>query len=225
MAKNDKTSEKKQSILTMDVGDLLKKDKKKAAAPKAAAGKPKKGAVKTTKRTMNFVHHKSSFNIWKVLPIVLVLIIGLAIFAKVGFLDQLSKKTLAYSELASKQEQLAAINTRLVGYDELANQYNRYSYGLMNDTEINLVSRMDVLDLLQKQIAPKATIENFAVNNNVLTMNIHGITLEEASTMVNKLESTDLVSRATVNSATAADAIEARIFISITLTKPVEEGK
>ena len=218
MAKKENTSEK-QSILTMDLGDLMKSGKK------SAGSRSKKGAVKATKRTMNFVHHKSSFNFWKVMPVVLVVIIALAIFAKVGFLDQLSKKTLAYSELAAKQEQLAAVNARLVGYDELADEYNRYSYGLMNDTEINLVSRMDVLNLLQKQIAPKATIENFAVNNNVLTMNIHGITLEEASAMVKNLESTDLVSRASVNSATAADAVEARIFISITLTKPVEEGK
>lgn len=222
MAKNDNTSEKKQSILTMDVGDLLKKNNKKSS-PASYGARPKKGAVKASKRTMNFVHHKSSFNPWKVLPVVLVLILVLAIFAKVGFLDQLSKKTLAYSELAAKQEQLAAINTRLVGYDELANQYGRYSYGLMNETEINMVSRMDVLNLLQKQIAPKATIENFAVNNNVLTMNIHGITLEEASAMVKNLESTDLVSRASVNSATASDGVEARIFISITLTKNAEE--
>ena len=56
-------------------------------------------------------------------------------------------------------------------------------------------------------------------------MNIHGITLEEASAMVKSLESTNLVSRASVNSATAADAVEARIFISITLTKQVEEGE
>lgn len=219
MAKKDNTSEKNQSILTMDIGDLLKKNKKKSS------GRTKKGSVKSTKRTMNFVHHKSNFNPWKILPITLILIVILAIFAKIGFLDPLSQKTLAYSELASKQEQLAAINTRLVGYDELANQFGRYSYGLMNETEINMVNRMDVLNLLQKHIAPKATIENFAVNNNVLTMNIHGITLEEASAMVKNLENTDLVSRASVNSATAADAVEARIFISITLTKPVEEAE
>ncbi len=224
MAEKNNSSEKKQSILTMDLGDLLKKDKKKAVASKQSGPKPKKGAVKVTKRTMNFVHHKSSFNPWKVIPSVLVIVAILAVFVQVGFLDQLSKKTLAYSELAGKQEQLAAINARLVGYDELANQYGRYSYGLMNDTEINLVTRMDVLELLEKEIAPHAVIENFAVNNNVLTMNIHGITLEQASTMVNKLESSELVSRATVNSATASDGIEARIFISITLTKPEKEA-
>lgn len=221
MAKKDNTSQEK-SILTMDIGDLIRMKKAKKA-PGTKRTPPKKGAVRESKRTMNFVHHQSTFNPWKVLPIVLVVFIALAIFAKVGFLDPLSQKTLAYGELASKQEQLAAVNSRLVGYDELADQYNRYSYGLMNDSEINLVNRMDVLELLETEIASKAIVENFSVNNNVLTMNIHGITLEQASEMVKKLENTSIVSRATVNSATAPDAIEARIFISITLEKPVEE--
>ena len=112
-----------------------------------------------------------------------------------------------------------------MGYDELANLYGRYSYGRMNESEINLVSRMDVLALVEKEIASKATIENFAVNNNVLTMNIYGVTLQQASNMVNRLEANDLVTHASVNSATAEDGIEAKIFISITLTKNIEEAE
>lgn len=218
MAKKEKNPEN-QSILTMDVADLFKKK------PDQGVKRSKKGAIKATKRTMNFVHHESNFNIMKVLPVVLVAVIGLMIFAKVGFMDPLAEKSRAYSQLAAKQEQLAAVNARLVGYDELANQYGRYSYGLMNDSEINLVSRMDVLALVEKEIASKAIIENFAVNNNVLTMNIYGITLEQASTMVNRLENNHLVTHASVNSATANDGVEAKIFISITLTKEVEEAE
>lgn len=216
MAKKEKNQEN-QSILTMDVGDLFKKK------PNDTVKRSKKGAIKATKRTMNFVRHESSFNPMKVIPVVLVAVIALAIFAKVGFMDPLAEKTRAYSQLATKQEQLAAVNARLVGYDELAQLYGRYSYGLMNESEINLVSRMDVLNLVEKEIASKATIENFAVNNNVLTMNIYGITLQQASNMVNRLESNNLVTHASVNSATADDGVEAKIFISITLTKEVEE--
>lgn len=217
MAKKEKNQEN-QSILTMDVGDLFKKK------PNAPVKRGKRGAIKATKRTMNFVHHESDFNLMKVLPVVLVVILALVVFAKVGFMDPLAEKTRAYSQLATKQEQLAAVNARLVGYDELANLYGRYSYGLMNESEINLVSRMDVLALVEKEIASKATIENFAVNNNVLTMNIYGITLQQASDMVNRLESNALVTHASVNSAAADDGVEARIFISITLTKNVEEA-
>ena len=194
-----------------------------AKNPKANAKKKNKGTVKLTKRTMNFVHHKSSFNPWKVLPVVLVIAIVIGLFVKIGFLDQLEKKAAAYNQLATKQEQLAAVQSRLSGYDELANQYGRYSYGWMNETEVNMVNRMDVLGLVEEKIAPTAYVENLAVNNNVLTMNIYGITLEQASTMVNQLESSPLVNSASVYSASAQDGKEARIFISITLTKPAAE--
>jgi len=182
----------------------------------------KNAVVVPSKKTMNFVHHQSSFNLKKVLPVVLVILIVAAVFAKFGILDPLDKKTAALNELSVKQEQLAAINTKLTGYDELQKEYGRYSYGWMNETEINLVSRMDVLKLMEERIAPRAIIDNIAVNNNVLTLNIHGITLEQASSMVKDLEESPLVKSASVYNAVAEDAEEASIFMSIVLTKEAE---
>ena len=188
-----------------------------------AAMTKKKGApVAPTKKTMNFVHHQSSINPKSLIPVVLIVLVLGVLFAKFGILDQLEKKADAYNELAKKQEQLAAITSQLVGYDELETQYGRYSYGWMNETEINLVSRMDVLKLVEQKIVPAAVIENMAVNNNVLTMNIQGITLEQASAMVKSLEQSPLVVSATVYNAVAEEAEEARIFISIVLTKEAE---
>ena len=194
-----------------------------ATKDSALKGKKKGAAVVVpSKRTMNFVHHQSSFNPKKVLPIVLVIIIVCAAFMKFGIMDPLAKKTAALNELSVKQEQLAAINNKLAGYDELEKEYGRYSYGWMNKTEVNLVSRMDVLNLIEKRIATKAIIDDIAVNNNVLTLNIHGITLEQASAMVKNLEESDLVESATVYNAVAESAEEAQIFMSIVLTKEAE---
>ncbi len=193
------------------------------AEQKKAKNTNKKNAVVVPgKKTMNFVHHQSSINLKKIIPIVLVLIIVVAIFAKFGIMDPLAEKTAAYNRLAAKQEQLAAVNAKLAGYDELAMEYGRYSYGWMNDTEVNMVSRMDVLNLIEKEIAGKAIIDNMAVNNNVLTLNIHGITLEQASAMVKSLESSELVQSASVYNAVAEEAEEAKIFMSIILTKEAE---
>lgn len=182
----------------------------------------KTAVVVPSKKTMNFVHHQSTFNLKKVLPIVLVVLIVAAVFVKFGILDPLAKKTAALNELSMKQEQLAAINTKLADYPELEKEYGRYSYGWMNDTEINLVSRMDVLNLIEQRIATKAIIDDIAVNNNVLTLNIHGITLEQASSMVKNLEESDLVTSASVYNAVAEDAETAQIFMSIILTKEAE---
>ena len=182
----------------------------------------KTAVVIPSKKTMNFVHHQSSFNPKKVLPIVLAIIVVIVAFMKFGIMDPLDKKTAALNELSIKQEQLAAVNAKLAGYEDLEKEYGRYSYGWMNDTEVNLVSRMDVLNLIEKRIATKAVIDDIAVNNNVLTLNIHGITLEQASAMVKNLEESDLVKSATVYNAVAESAEEAQIFMSIVLTKEAE---
>ena len=175
-----------------------------------------------SKKTMNFVHHQSGINLKKLIPaLVLVLIIG-ALFAKFAILDPLAKRDVALGELTDKQTQLALINGKLTGYEELAQQYGRYSYGWMNETEVNMVSRMDVLQLVEQEIATKAIIDNMAVNNNVLTLNIHGITLEQASTMVRSLEDRGLVESAAVYNAVAEQAEEAEIFMSIIMTKEAE---
>ena len=184
--------------------------------------KTKKTPALPSKKTMNFVHHESSFNPKKVLPLAIVVVLVAGLFAKFGIMDQLDKKTAAYNDLAQRQEQLAVVNAKLADYDELEKKYGRYSYGWMDESEVNMVSRMDVLALVEKKISPAAVIENIAVNGNVLTLNIHGITLEQASAMVKSLEESEMVTSATVYNADAATAEEANIFLSIILTKEAE---
>ena len=182
----------------------------------------KKAVQMPSKKTMNFARRQSNFHPKKVIPIILVILIVAAVLVKFGIMDPLDKKSAAYSELSYKQVQLAALNAKLADYDELEQEYGRYSYGWMNETEVSLVSRIDALNLVEKQIANKAVIKNMAVNNNVLTLNIKGITLKEASDMVAKLEMNDLVESAAVYNATAEAAEEAEIFMSIILTKEAE---
>ena len=182
----------------------------------------KKAVQMPSKKTMNFARRQSNFNPKKVIPIILVILIVAAVLVKFGIMDPLDKKTAAYSELSYKQVQLAALNAKLADYDELEQEYGRYSYGWMNETEVSLVSRIDALNLVEKQIANKAVVKNMAVNNNVLTLNIKGIPLKEASDMVAKLEMNDLVESAAVYNATAEAAEEAEIFMSIILTKEAE---
>lgn len=180
---------------------------------------PVKAKALPAKQTMNFVHHQSSVNLKRLLPVIIVLIIAAALLTKFGILDQMSKKTAAYSELSEKQAQLAAISANLQDYDEVSNEYGKLSYGWMTEKETGMVSRMDVLSLLERTVAKTAVIESFAVNDNVLTLYIHGVTLEQASGIVNVLEAEDLVESATVYKANADETGEAKIFMSILLTK------
>lgn len=181
--------------------------------------KNKVNAAAPSKKTMNFSRHVSSFDLRKMTPYLIVIVIVLALFAKFGFIDQLSKKTDAYAQLADIQSQQEVLNLKLKDYPELEKQYGRYSYGWMSEDEVSLVDRMEVYSLIESKIMDAAVIEDFAINGNVITMNIRGITLIQASAVVKDLESSPMVDSAYVYSAEAENAEQAEMFMTINITK------
>ena len=181
--------------------------------------KNKVNAAAPSKKTMNFSRHVSSFDLRKMAPYLIVIVIVLALFAKFGFIDQLSKKSDAYAQLADIQSQQEMLDLKLKDYPELEKQYGRYSYGWMSEDEVSLVDRMEVYKLIESKVMDAAVIENFAVNGNVITMNMRGITLKEASAVVKDLESSDMVDSAYVYSAEAENAEQAQMFMTINISK------
>ena len=95
--------------------------------------KNKVNAAAPSKKTMNFSRHVSSFDLRKMAPYLIVIVIVLALFAKFGFIDQLSKKADAYAQLADIQSQQEMLDLKLKDYPELEKQYGRYSYGWMSE--------------------------------------------------------------------------------------------
>ena len=188
------------------------KSKPKSAKAKVSAAAP-------TKKTMNFSHHVSSFDLRKMMPAIIVIVIVIGLFAKFGIIDQLSKKTSAFAELSDIQTQQDVLNAKLKDYPELEKQYGRYSYGWMSEDEVSLVDRMEVYSLIESKIMDAAVIEDFAINGNVITMNIRGITLIQASAVVKDLESSPMVDSAYVYSAEAENAEQAEMFMTVNLVK------
>ena len=181
--------------------------------------KNKVNAAAPSKKTMNFSRHVSSFDLRKMAPYLIVIVIVLALFAKFGFIDQLSKKADAYAQLADIQSQQEMLDLKLKDYPELEKQYGRYSYGWMSEDEVSLVDRMEIYSLIESKIMDAAVIEDFAINGNVITMNIRGITLIQASAVVKDLESTPMVDSAYVYSAEAENAEQAEMFMTVNLVK------
>ncbi len=184
--------------------------------------KNKVNAAAPSKKTMNFSRHVSSFDLRKMAPYLIVIVIVLALFAKFGFVDQLSKKTDAYAQLGAIQAEQAALDLQLKDYPELEKQYGRYSYGWMSEDEVSLVDRMEIFSLIESKVTDACVVENFAINSNVITMNIRGITLIQASAVVKDLESSPLVESAYVYSAEAENAEQAEMFMTINIAKEAE---
>lgn len=183
-----------------------------------------KKMVTQAKVTMNFARHKSDFNFGKVAVVALVIVVATLLFTKFAILDPLDQKTQALNELSSKQTQMDILNAKLAGWDELQALYGRYSYGWMTEDETNLVERMDILRLMEKKILPKARIEDFSISQNVLTVNLEGITLEQTSSLVTLLEQDPMVRSATVYKASNDDAAIKEVNLVVILAKEVSEN-
>lgn len=183
-----------------------------------------KKMVTQAKVTMNFARHKSDFNFGKVALVALIIIVATLLFTKFAILDPLDQKTQALNELSSKQTQMDILNAKLAGWDELQALYGRYSYGWMTEDETNLVERMDILRLMEKKILPRARIEDFSISQNVLTVNLEGITLEQTSSLVTLLEEDPLVQSATVYKASNDDDAIKEVNLVVILAKEVSEN-
>lgn len=182
----------------------------------------KKNAV-ASKKTMNLAFHESSVNPKKLIPLIVVLVVAILLFAKFGILDQLDKKLDAINEVSQKQANLATVNARLANYDEVAYQYGRYSYGWMTETESSLLDRMDILEILETIVCESAILEDFAVNNNILNANISGLSLDDTSALVKQLEADPRVQDVFVYTAKSEDAeLNAQVAMTVILTKEAE---
>ena len=152
----------------------------------------------------------------KMLPLVALLAAALLAFAKFGTLDPLEAKARAYNDLSSRQARLEQANHRLLEYDDLFQDYIRYGESQMRSSETDLVSRSQILSLVESTIAPLARVDNLTVNGNTLTANLSGITLDGAGDLVARLEQQEGVLQAGILSATADDGSRAHILLTIT---------
>ncbi len=139
------------------------------------------------KRTMNFAYHKSAID-WKRLSIVLgIVVIVLVLFLKFGIVDQLARKNAALDRLSDCQNQLAVINTKMAKYNDLKAEYDRYTDARLNENETFLISRVDVLEIIEDYVMSYGTISNVKIRGNTVSLTIDGLSLEEAGELFEEM--------------------------------------
>ena len=132
--------------------------------------KKTKEMVVPSKRTMNFCHHRNPVDLKRLIPVLVIICVVILLFVKFCIIDMIQVERAAYDRLAEKKAQLAGLEVGLKDYDKVADMYGRFSYGWMNETEVNTVNRLQVLALIESKVGPSAVVENMAVNDNSLTL-------------------------------------------------------
>ena len=126
----------------------------------------------------------------------------------------------AKNQLAAKEAYLKEQMAYLADYNDVSSKYSQYSYSYLTDDE-KICSRLQVLDMLEETVFLQAEIDSLVMADNVVSLSLHGINLQEAAALAQKLQGYEIVEKVEVNtaslngSATDKASMETSMIISL----------
>ncbi len=199
-----------------------------AEAPRAV--RKRRNAELPTKTTLNLViREKSELAPSRWIPAAILIILAAALFSKFAVVDRFARLQEMENKLADKQGQLWALEDSYADFDEVKAQYNQYTY---KGFDRSIADRQAILDLLEQEIIPYCETQAISISGNNFSTTLTGLTLDQVSSMMARLEANPLVEGVTVATAGYDDAdpsTQPYATMSIVFTNPeaadaAEEG-
>lgn len=189
----------------------------------------KKAVVYPSKTTLNLcMKEKSPWRPGRVIPTFTALALAVVLFGKYAVADRLAKVSQEQQVLAGLTAQVQTLEKATVDYDAVQEEYGRYSVGWMTDEEKAAVDRVEMLDLIEAELIPAATVQQFSITDNVLSLSLAGVTLEDTSRIVQRLYTWPQVTGVSVYTASTQQqqaAEEATVSMVVTLARAEEGGE
>lgn len=186
---------------------------------------------------------KSQFRPLVLIPSLIVVLGLVGLFGKFAVVDRFEKLSAVQAQLSMLRSQESELESQLADYDQVAAEYRRYSVGWMTDAEKGLIFKSEVLKLVEDELASRGRVTEIASSGNTVTCKVAGISLDDASLIVNKLYEKENVSNVSVSRAESEkvpyvykvvneageeseqSVLESVISITVQMKKVAEEGK
>lgn len=186
-----------------------------------AAGKnmPSKKGINLAKREEKTISFK------KLLPWLLLVLVVMAALAKFGVIDRFETLRQAQKEAEAADTQKLMAMQAVKNYNDVEAEYRRYAVDWMGAQEAAHVSRETVLALVKEELLPCGRVLSLSSSANGLSVSMSGLSLKQASELVNTLSARKEVSKVTFGSATQQNGEDQDLIItfSISMINPEEE--
>lgn len=146
------------------------------------------GASYPSKKTVNFVKDKSQKANKLTLVGFVIFLIALALFTKFGVIDTLNKVNSLESYYNSTVSTINEYNQKLESYKEVEATYNDLVGSYLTDNEQLSTSRVQIINMLNKDFDGFGNITNYNINGNIVTVYTSATTLSEISRFLNVLQ-------------------------------------
>ena len=155
-----------------------------------------------SKQTMN-LYVKETDNTSPVVLVILAIFLAAMVFViyKFGVAGRLAQLSSLENEVSSMRTYSNTLSEQLTDYDEILEQYKRYTKNFETEDEAYLASRTKVLDLVQDAISGLGSMESVTIKGNSASIKIRVSVLEDFATIRKRMEKIDWISNVTVTSA------------------------
>lgn len=163
------------------------------------------------------------------------IVILCAVTAKFGVIDQFQRLSAAQGEYESVHSQYLDVEHQLEDYDRVLAEYRTYSTDWMNSSEDSesenadlyaAVDRQKVLDLVERDMMTRGTVNSVYVSGNLAVVTMSGMSLDGISSMFQKISDSPIVANVELNMAETEKEHPASILnfsLSIELTGEVAQ--
>lgn len=179
----------------------------------------KKASVYPKKTTINLVMKEGpATGASKTVLAVIVIIVLVAAVAKFGVIDRLNMVSAAEKEASNAEASYSAMKDYTSGFSALQETYGQYATGGFTEAELALVDRLDILSLIEDELMSSAKIATVTAVENIVSVKLSGITLEQLSALLSRLNANDIVSYVVISSVDSTDSNNAVTTATMTIT-------
>lgn len=157
-----------------------------------------------SKTTLNLVVKvKTLAHPTRLIPILLLIIVGAALFAQFAVIRRLNQVNQAEAELLDMKKLLEMTQAAYADYDEVELEYNKYTY---ENFDRSLFDRTDILDMIQRRLFPACTVQTLSISHNdstnqdMLSLTVTGPSLEQTYSLLNSLLEEPMVDDVNISS-------------------------
>ena len=159
---------------------------------------------------------KKEINPVKLIILLVLVVLVVAAFAKFAVFDRFIALEKATSKAAALQAQLDENYAKIQELQGVTEEYAHYTYSGMTSDELALVSREDVMDMINRLIVPYASLNSWSLQGNTLTMTIYNTTLSRVNQIVASINAEPMVNYSFVQTAATNSSRDAELSDEVT---------
>lgn len=165
-------------------------------------GKKSGGGRMPSKRTINLAAANEKPDDWLIMLLfVAAVLIGAAFLVRATVAERMRALSEVRQEIAQLQTRLEEGGVRVQDYDRLSDVYAHYTWSGMNPEEAGRPDYTAAMELLERVILSRMTLDSWTLNGNELTLSINGGTLEEINQIAEELNADAIVNHCSVTAA------------------------